>query len=303
MFKFIGQIILVLFIVISIFLVKDDAQKYIKNVFQDVKSATESGDFSNIKDTFSFKDTSQEKEVSQPGALVVENESITDFDSKGEKVSLSGIVKATNKERVSLSLEPFSINSKLNNSASVKVDDMFALQYFEHVAPNGTDISDLGKSVGYRYIIIGENLALGDFPTSESIVRAWMNSPGHKANILHKRYTDIGVSVKSGMYKGDKVWIAVQHFGLPESFCPPIDEDLKDEIEGSRKYLDILTIDIEAKENELDNHSNKNSKEYREEVRIYNEMVNQYNRIVAETKEKLEIYNTQVRDFNTCAQG
>ncbi len=302
MLKFIGQIVVVFLIIASIFFLRDDAEKFIRGVFSRVEEFSAERDIPSVRETFTFKDFSNSKDVSKPGALKVDSDSIEESDEDGAKVSVSGIIAATNKERVKAGLKGFNVDTKLNASATVKVDDMFNLQYFEHVAPNGIDITDLGKGAGYEYIIIGENLALGEFPTSESIVRAWMNSPGHRANILHDRSIDIGVSVKSGMYEGEKVWIAVQHFGLPESYCPHVDEELKTEIESARTFLDTLAEEIEVKKQEIENHSNPHGKDYNNKVDEYNSLVNEYNALVTETKKHLDLYNEQVREFNECAQ-
>src|SRR6185369_15716694 len=111
-------------------------------------------------------------------------------------------------------------NALLDKAAKKKLDDMFAQQYFEHINPQGKGPSDLAKSVGYDYIAIGENLALGNFKNDAELVQAWMDSPGHRANILNKQYTEIGVAVGQGTYEGKKTWLAVQEFGRPTSSCP-----------------------------------------------------------------------------------
>jgi uncharacterized protein YkwD len=95
---------------------------------------------------------------------------------------------------------------------------MFENQYFAHESPTGEKVSDLAKKFGYDFLLIGENLAMGNFSSDEDLVLAWMESPGHRENILNEKYQEIGVAVKKGIFEGKEVWIAVQHFGLPFFF-------------------------------------------------------------------------------------
>lgn len=130
-------------------------------------------------------------------------------------ISLTGILNATNAERVNVGLLPLANNSRLNIVATKRLDDMFTNQYFSHDAPDGTTYVDLIENVGYPYSRIGENIALGDFSTSAGIVTAWMNSPGHRANMLNGNYTEIGVAVAKRHFVDHDQWIAVQIFGTP----------------------------------------------------------------------------------------
>lgn len=215
----------------------------------------------------------------------------------------AGVVRFTNHHRAQHGLPPLAENQTLNVSASLKVDDMFANQYFAHESPNGNGVSDLADRVGYNYIVIGENLALGNFQDDETLVQAWMDSPGHRANILHDGYTEIGVSVQRGTFKGDRVWLAVQHFGKPESACPSPDETLKTRIENNKTRIAELSRQIEAKEEEIENTQPKYGPEYNRKVDEYNALVDEHNALVRETKELVAERNNQVRAYNECAQS
>ena len=70
------------------------------------------------------------------------------------------------------------------------------------------------KKAQYQYSIAGENLAIG-FTNPRDAVQAWLNSPSHKANILHSQYRDIGVAVKSVKLREDQGILVVQMFGRP----------------------------------------------------------------------------------------
>ena len=132
----------------------------------------------------------------------------------------SQIIAQTNLQRQENgNLPALKENAELDATAAAKANDMFINQYFEHVSPSGIGPGDLAQKNGYSYIVEGENLILGNFSSEKEVVQDWMNSPGHRANILNVRYTDIGVSIIKGTYKGQTVWIGVQEFGLPSSVC------------------------------------------------------------------------------------
>jgi uncharacterized protein YkwD len=101
------------------------------------------------------------------------------------------ILNYTNVERVAMSLSPLTANSILDQIAGLRADDLFANQYFEHESPDGKSAPELAKKIGFNYLLIGENLALGNFGSNQKIVDAWMASPGHKANILNGKYEEL----------------------------------------------------------------------------------------------------------------
>ena len=193
-------------------------------------------------------------------------------------------------------------NLILNQAAAAKASDMFKNQYFEHVSPTGVDPGKLVQSFGYSYILAGENLILGNFKDEQELVQKWMDSPGHRANILNNRYTDIGVAVIKGTYKGDTVWIGVQEFGVPLSKCSSPEEDLKNIIELNKSQLDALSSEIDAKRAEIEN-TNPKAAYYSELVDNYNQRVNQYNVLSEDTKVLISRYNNQVNTFNDCVAG
>ena len=158
---------------------------------------------------------------------------------------------------------------------------------------------ELVKSFGYDYIVTGENLILGNFDSEAEVVAKWMDSPGHRANILNERFVEIGVAIVKGTYQGQSVWIGVQEFGLPFSACEQPDPDLKIQIDANKTILDQLAFQIESKKREIDS-ANKNSSYYNELVDEYNQLVNQYNPIAQNTKGFISQYNLEVNIFNNC---
>jgi uncharacterized protein YkwD len=215
-------------------------------------------------------------------------------------LSQAGIITATNKARLDNGLSILVEDSKLDVSAQIKVADMLAKQYFEHESPDGKGVSDLATEVGYAYTVIGENLALGStFKNDEDVVTAWMNSPGHRANILNDTYTNIGVGVAKGAYQDSMVWVLVQHFGKPLALCPSADPTLKEKIESEEATIAMLVIELDNEKGSIAS-MNQNSIQYWPAVENYNKKVTEYNALVAQVKIELEKYNSDVRKFNSC---
>ncbi|HVY35893.1 MAG TPA: CAP domain-containing protein [Candidatus Paceibacterota bacterium] len=212
------------------------------------------------------------------------------------------VIDATNTERLKAGLTPFRVNDKLNASAKLKVEDMIAKQYFEHTSPSGVTVSDLGKKAGYNYIILGENLALGDFTDANDLLAAWMASPGHRANILNPLYRDIGVSVEKGMFNGQEVWFAVQHFGTTRNACPTIDQTLKTTIDQSNTDLANRQTILAQLKSKIDIAEAANEPD--EDVQIlidrFNDEIRAYNNLLAQVQMEITEYNKEVSDFNAC---
>ncbi|MDO8601080.1 MAG: CAP domain-containing protein [bacterium] len=212
------------------------------------------------------------------------------------------VVLETNNQRNANGLASLKANANLNAAATAKAKDMFAKQYFEHVSPEGVDPGTLVKRAGYDFLTTGENLILGNFTGEKEVVQLWMNSPGHRANILNTRFTEIGVAVLKGSYKGEIVWIGVQEFGLPFSSCPKMDEALKSQIQSNKAQLDVLSSKIDAKREEIEN-TGRRSEKYNQLVDEYDELVKQHNELNDATGILISKYNTQVNNFNKCVSG
>ncbi len=193
-------------------------------------------------------------------------------------------------------------NAKLNEAALAKAHDMFLNQYFEHVSLSGIDPGKLVQVYGYEYITTGENLILGNFSSEKEVVQAWMDSPGHRANILNNRYTEIGVAMIKGVYKGENVWIGVQEFGSPLSTCAEPNNVFKNQIDLDKAQLEILSLRIDEKKNQIEN-TNRKSAPYKQMVDDYNQLVVDYNLLAEKVKEDIIIYNDQVNIFNNCVAG
>lgn len=238
------------------------------------------------------------KEVFTPPPLIITSKESTAVLTK------QGIIDETNLQRTTqgVDLLPLFENQRLNEAAMVKANDMFKNQYFEHVSPDGIGPADLVKNSGYDYIVTGENLILGNFKDEKELVQAWMDSPGHRANILNNRYTEIGVAIKKGTYQGESVWIGVQEFGLPMASCPEPSTNLKAQIEDNKVKLDSMLQEIDAYRAEID-RMNPHNPAYNGTVEKYNQLVSVYSPLASESKTLVEQYNIQVSNFNNCVAG
>ncbi|MCZ8536653.1 S-layer homology domain-containing protein [Paenisporosarcina quisquiliarum] len=104
-------------------------------------------------------------------------------------------VHLVNLERAKAGLPALVADAPLSKIATVKAEDMVKNNYFDHISPTYGKPWDMAKQFGYSYSSFGENIAYGQ-KTPQEVVTAWMNSPGHKANILNKDYTNIGAGIK-----------------------------------------------------------------------------------------------------------
>lgn len=110
------------------------------------------------------------------------------------------IQRLVNSQRAANGLKPLSLDSSLNYAANLKAQDMADKNYFDHTSPTyGTPFQMLQR-LGISYRAAGENIAKGQ-KTPEAVMNAWMNSSGHRANILNSSYGKLGVGyvVKNGV--------------------------------------------------------------------------------------------------------
>ncbi|MBQ9521994.1 MAG: serine protease [Oscillospiraceae bacterium] len=110
------------------------------------------------------------------------------------------VVRLVNVERARYGLSALAADAELSNVARLKSKDMRQKGYFSHESPTYGTPFQMMKSFGITYRTAGENIAYG-YSTPEAVVTAWMNSDGHRANILNSSYTRLGVGyVADGHY-------------------------------------------------------------------------------------------------------
>lgn len=131
----------------------------------------------------------------------------------------SVVVDLTNEERDDVAAPPLRRNPTLDKAANLKAQHMAENSYFAHFAPDGTSPWYWFDEAGYVYAHAGENLAI-HFSDSAEVVEAWMDSPLHRANIVDKKFTEIGVGTARGFYNGQRTVYVVQLFGTPAVTSP-----------------------------------------------------------------------------------
>ncbi|MFE7443353.1 CAP domain-containing protein [Streptomyces chartreusis] len=107
------------------------------------------------------------------------------------------VVDLTNRERVRAGLRPLAADPTLTVAAQSYSSDMAARAFYSHTSPEGTQPWDRAAAAGSRMRAIGENIACGQRSPAE-VVEGWMNSPGHRANILKRDFTHIGIGFAGG---------------------------------------------------------------------------------------------------------
>lgn len=127
----------------------------------------------------------------------------------GEKITISEneqqaveeqVVSLVNEERAQQGLAPLKIDWELARVAKYKSQDMHDKNYFSHTSPTYGSPFDMMKKFGISYTAAGENIAKGQ-KSATQVMEAWMNSSGHRANILDAKFTHIAVGyVEDGNY-------------------------------------------------------------------------------------------------------
>ncbi len=121
-----------------------------------------------------------------------QNKAVTSYESE--------VVRLVNEVRSQNGLKPLTEDWELSRVARYKSQDMHDKGYFSHTSPTYGTPFQMMKSFGLTYRTAGENIAYG-YATPQKVMEGWMNSSGHRANILNASYTRIGVGyVPSGNY-------------------------------------------------------------------------------------------------------
>jgi len=123
------------------------------------------------------------------------------------------VLQLTNNERAKAGCGPLRMNSALTKAAEAHAADMVDHHYFSHDSLDGTNPFDRMRAAGYTGGAMAENIAVG-YKTAADVVEGWMNSAGHRRNILNCTYTVIGIGYDAGQVKpewGSGSW--VQDFG------------------------------------------------------------------------------------------
>lgn len=145
----------------------------------------------------------------------------TNQDAKGDETpsqstgastssEAEAVLNLVNQERSKQGLNPLTLSNKLTSIANTKAQDMADKNYFSHTSPTYGSPFDMLHEFGVSYTSAGENIAAGQ-KTPEQVMNDWMNSSGHRANILNKDYTQLGVGyVKGGSYGTEWVQLFIR---------------------------------------------------------------------------------------------
>jgi uncharacterized protein YkwD len=109
----------------------------------------------------------------------------------------TAIAQGLNANRVANNLRPLNYNPKLGQAAMTQACDMTVRNFFGHDGSDGSNVQNRARRAGYRDCLIAENLAWG-YPRPEQIINGWMNSPGHRHNMLLPRVSEFGVAIAQG---------------------------------------------------------------------------------------------------------
>ncbi|MFT8313793.1 MAG: SafA/ExsA family spore coat assembly protein [Clostridium sp.] len=110
------------------------------------------------------------------------------------KAAEAEVIRLVNIQRSKNGLQPLAANWQVGRVARYKSQDMINKHYFSHTSPTYGSPFNMMETFGIKFSAAGENIAMGQRTPAE-VVNAWMNSPGHRANILNPSYTQIGVGL------------------------------------------------------------------------------------------------------------
>lgn len=139
-------------------------------------------------------------QISNP-SLIYPNQKLTIPNIDSIKTVEREVIRLCNIERQKNGLPALTENWELSRVARDKSMDMAQKKYFSHTSPTYGSPFDMMKAYGISYKSAGENIAQGQ-TSAQAVVQAWMNSSGHRANILNKSFTQIGV----GYYQSGNYW-------------------------------------------------------------------------------------------------
>lgn len=132
-------------------------------------------------------------QIANPNVLNI-NQIVKVPDLTTVKTVESQVLSLVNSERAKAGLRPLALNWQLSRVARYKSQDMIDKNYFDHTSPTYGSPFTMMKNFGINYSYAGENIAYGQ-KTATAVMTSWMNSAGHKANILSSNYNQIGVGL------------------------------------------------------------------------------------------------------------
>lgn len=134
-----------------------------------------------------------------PAPVVTTQATTASVPSSSSATFQQQVVDLVNAERAKAGLNPVTVSLEVQNAAQVRASEI--ITSFSHTRPNGTSCFTALDEQGVRYTASGENIAGGQ-ATPQAVMDGWMNSSGHRANILNANFTHIGVGyIEGGNYR------------------------------------------------------------------------------------------------------
>jgi uncharacterized protein YkwD len=152
------------------------------------------------------------------GLLVVQTGTVAAAPPQNDSL-IARVMELTNLERQKAGLGPLALSSELSGAAQDYSQVLASTGCFEHTCGAVPNFADRAARSGYTgWTALAENIAAG-YPTPDAVVSGWMNSPGHRPNILSPNYTEIGVGVVNGGGKFGTYW--AEEFGARPGVAAP----------------------------------------------------------------------------------
>jgi hypothetical protein len=235
-----------------------------------------------------------------------------------EKLDASHIIKLTNEYRASLGLTPLRENFQLTHAAEYRANDMISNRYYAHVNPiTGEGPGEAIKDANYQYRTYAENIAMGNWQSNRHIVDGWINSPGHRANIVNPNIREIGVAIikdTTTPLGRPSAYYGVQLFASPMPDCTRPSEVDKALLQEMQRKNDDIWRRVNIQKSEIERlqariHRENNNTTKKRMINDFNRQINAYNSLVAEAKgmqDSLQLviqsYNSRIHEYNACMQ-
>ena len=158
------------------------------------------------------------------------------------------------------------------------------------------------------------------FLTNQKVIDGWMQSPGHRENLLSTEVKELGAAIIKGSMRGQETWVAVQIFGLesppvPQKTCAAPSQGLLNEIQSKKAEISDLNDSLKRIKQELDSEhasietdrrllSGRSQGQYDLSIRIkaYNEKINWHNQRVADMQAKTLVLQSMINEYNETLQ-
>jgi uncharacterized protein YkwD len=218
------------------------------------------------------------------------------------------ILTLVNQAREESGAEPLVYNEKLALSALDKAQHMKENEYFDHVSPQGLQPWYFAQKRNYEYKNFGENLAEGFF-SAESVHEGWMNSDGHRENILSRKFQEIGVGILDFTENGQKSYLIVQHFGsqlTPEDLVVKTICDKQSmnstKINKIKQEYQTLKKELENPDNFSDSQKMTQLNQDLSEIKETFDKISQKELLEKQIKENEEIINSETGELQEMAK-